>query len=149
MIEGVRITPLKQIPDERGKIMHMLRCDDPDFDQFGEIYFSMVYPGIVKGWHKHQVMTLNYAVVVGQIKLGLFDERKGSPTEGKVQELVLGNENYSLVTVPPGVWNGFQGLGGTPSIVANCATHPHSPDEISRIDPFKNHIPYKWDLKHG
>ena len=57
MIKGVEIHPLKQIPDERGKIMHMLRSDDPYFERFGEIYFSMVYPGVVKGWHLHRLMT--------------------------------------------------------------------------------------------
>ena len=71
MIEGVKVIPLRQIPDERGKIMHMLRADDPHFEKFGEIYFSVVFPGVVKGWHLHKEMTLNYAVVSGNIKLAL------------------------------------------------------------------------------
>lgn len=148
MIEGVLVHPLKQIPDERGKIMHMLRVDDSHFEQFGEIYFSTVFPGVVKGWHIHSVMTLNYAVVVGQIKLVLYDERDSSPTKGEVQELIIGQPNYMLVKVPHGVWNGFKGIGTVPAVVANCATIPHDPDEISRLDPFENHIPYDWSLKH-
>lgn len=148
MIEGVLVHPLKQIPDERGKIMHMLRVDDSHFEQFGEIYFSTVFPGVVKGWHIHSVMTLNYAVVVGQIKLVLYDERDSSPTKGEVQELIIGQPNYMLVKVPHGVWNGFKGIGAVPAVVANCATIPHDPDEISRLDPFENHIPYDWSLKH-
>ena len=67
MIKGVNIIPLKKIPDERGKIMHMLRCDDPHFEKFGEIYFSVAYPGVIKGWHFHKRTTLNYAIIQGMI----------------------------------------------------------------------------------
>jgi len=149
MIKGVEIHPLRQIPDERGKVMHMLRRDDPWFAEFGEIYFSVVHPGKVKGWHLHTKMTLNYAVPSGRIKLVLYDARDDSPTRGEVQEILTGEDSYQLVTVPPGVWNGFTGLGSTPSIVANCATIPHDPDEIVRIDPLSERIPYRWDLRRG
>lgn len=148
MIDGVLITPLRQIPDERGRIMHMLRDDAPHFIQFGEIYFSEVYPGVVKGWHLHTLMTLNYAVISGMIKLVLYDDRSQSPTYGILQELFIGQSNYVLVTIPPMIWNGFKGIGTTPAIVANCATHPHNPNEIKRLDPFNNHIPYNWNLKN-
>jgi len=148
MIEGVKIIPLKIIPDERGMILKMLRSDDPYFEKFGEIYFSVVYPGVVKGWHLHKKMTLNYAVIQGNIKLVLYDERPKSRTKGEIQELFLGRENYNLVKIPPMVWNGFKGIGTVPAIVANCATIPHDPKEISRLDPLNNHIPYDWGLKH-
>jgi len=144
MIDGIFIKSLRQIPDERGKIMHMLRADDPHFEKFGEIYFSVVNPGVVKGWHIHQEMTLNYAVVSGRIKLALYDPREGSPTRGEVQEIFLGDDNYALVRIPPGIYNGFKGLGDRPAIVANCATLPHDPEEIGRLDPFENEIPYDW-----
>ena len=147
-IYGVTIKPLKQIIDERGKIMHMLRCDDAAFDKFGEIYFSIVNPGVIKAWHIHTEMTLNYAVVEGNIKLVLYDERNVSPTSGMVQEIFLGPDNYNLVTIPPKVWNGFKGIGAKPAIVANCSTLPHHIDEIQRLDPLNNHIPYDWSLKH-
>ena len=148
MINGVEVIPLRVIPDERGKVMHMLRCDDPHFDHFGEIYFSMVYPGVVKGWHLHKQMDLNYAVVSGMIKLVLYDDRVDSITRGELQELFVGESNYALVHIPHGIWNGFKGIGVKPAIVANCATLPHDPDEIVRMDPFKNHIPYDWGLVH-
>ena len=148
MIDGVLVKPLKQIPDERGKIMHMLRADDPNFEKFGEIYFSVVYPGVIKGWHLHKAMTLNYAVVSGMIKLVLYDDRPASPTRGELQELFIGEDNYCLVRIPPGIWNGFKGIGTARAIVANCATLAHDPDEILRMDPFTDKIPYKWDLKH-
>jgi dTDP-4-dehydrorhamnose 3,5-epimerase len=149
VIDGVRIHPLRQIPDERGKVMHMLRADAPHFEAFGEIYFSVVNPGVVKGWHLHHRMTINYAVVTGMIKLVLFDDREGSPTRKEIQEIFLGESNYALVTVPPFVWNGFKGIATAPSIVANCATIPHDPTEIERLDPLASHIPYDWSLRHG
>lgn len=149
MIDGVAVRPLKQIIDERGKIMHMLRRDDPHFEEFGEIYFSAVNPGVVKAWHGHRRMTLNYACIFGTIKLVLFDARENSPTHGEVQEIFIGAANYVLVTIPPEVMNGFKGISGYPAIVANCATIPHDPDEIYRLDPVDNDIPYDWSLRHG
>ncbi len=148
MIEGVVVCPLKQIVDERGKVMHMLRSDAPGFRGFGEIYFSTVHPGAIKGWHIHKKMILNYAVPHGLIKFVLYDDRAGSATQGELQELFLGPDNYCLVTVPPLVWNGFKGVGAEPAIVANCASIPHDPEEIDRKDPFDPSIPYDWALKH-
>lgn len=148
MIDGAIIKQLKKIPDERGTIMHMMRADDPLFEQFGEIYFSTVYPGAIKGWHMHKEMTLNYAVVLGMIKLVLYDEREGSPTKGQVQEIFVGWDNYCLVKIPPMVWNGFKGIGTTLAIVANLATIPHRPDEIERLDPLDKRIPYNWELRN-
>lgn len=148
MIQGVEINPLKQIHDERGKIMHMMRNDSPFFKEFGEIYFSCIYPGAIKGWHIHSKMYLNYAVLNGMIKFVLYDDREGSPSRGEIQELFLGPENYCLVTVPPFVWNGFKGIGDEPAIVANCATIPHDPSEIDRLDPFDPRIPYDWSLRN-
>ncbi len=148
MIDGVVIRPLRQILDERGKVMHMLRSDDPGFEAFGEIYFSTVYPDAVKGWHLHKRMTLNYAVVQGRIKFVLFDGREGSPTRGEIQEIFLGPDNYCLVTVPPLIWNGFKGIGCETAIVANCATIPHDAGEIERRDPHDPEICYDWEIKH-
>ena len=149
MIDGVVVKPLRRIADERGFIMHMLRKDDPDFEEFGEIYFSTIYPGAIKAWHLHKEMTLNYAVVVGMIKLVLYDDRDNSPTKGELQEIYIGRENYQLVKVPPLVWNGFKGYGDEMAILANCATLAHDPNEIVRMSPFDTSIPYNWDLKHG
>ena len=149
MIDGVIIKPLGIIPDERGMILKMLRSDDKDYKGFGEMYFSTIYPGVVKGWHIHKKMTLNYAVIHGMIKLVLYDDRPNSPTKGELQEIYLGRENYKLVTIPPMVWNGFKGVGTVTAIVANCATVPHDPEEIERLDPFDKSIPYDWEIRHG
>lgn len=147
MINGVTITPLKQILDERGKVMHMLRNDSDVFVSFGEIYFSCVYPGAVKAWGIHKRMILNYAVPFGRIKLVLYDNRENSLTKGELQEIVLGQDNYSLVTIPALIWVGFQGLGNEMAIVANCASIPHDPEETEKRDIFDHLIPYKWEIK--
>jgi dTDP-4-dehydrorhamnose 3,5-epimerase len=148
-IDGMFVTPLRRIPDERGSVLHMLRDDGEHFERFGEIYFSTVYPGAIKAWHRHREMTLNYAVPVGMVKLVCFDDREDSPTRGVLVELHVGELDYSLVTIPPLVWNGFKGEGTQTALVANCATVHHSPDEIERLDPFSDHIPYDWALRHG
>lgn len=127
----------------------MLRRDWDVFEGFGEIYFSCVFPGKIKAWHIHKRMTLNYAVPLGEIRFVLYDDRPDSPTRGEVQEMVLGPDNYRLVTVPPMIWNGFKGLGSETSIVANCATIPHDPDEIVRRDPMDSTIPYDWTAASG
>jgi len=147
VIDGVQVIPLRRIPDERGTVHHMLKSTDPHFDTFGEIYFTTVYRGAVKGWHRHRDMVLNYACIWGRIKLVLFDDRDGSPTEGELMERFIGSDDYSLVIIPAGVWNGFKGMDEV-SIVANCATLPHDPSRSDRLDPFENDIPYDWALRH-
>jgi dTDP-4-dehydrorhamnose 3,5-epimerase len=148
MIDGVRVVPLQRIPDERGTVMHMLRASDPHFQQFGEIYFSTVYRGVIKGWHRHREITLNYACVFGRVKLVIFDRRPSSPTSGELMEVFLGPDDYSLVVIPPDLWNGFKGMSDPYAIVANCATHPHDPTRSDRLDPFENDIPYDWNVRH-
>jgi dTDP-4-dehydrorhamnose 3,5-epimerase len=128
--------------------MHMMKRTDSIFSEFGEIYFSRVFPGAVKAWHIHEKMTLNYAVPHGNIKFVLYDEREGSATYGEVNEIFLGEDNYQLVTVPPLIWNGFKGLGAEAALVANCSTLPHDPSEIRRLDPESSQIPYDWALKN-
>jgi dTDP-4-dehydrorhamnose 3,5-epimerase len=147
-IEGVEVVPLRRIPDERGTIFHMLRVSDPHFREFGEIYFTSIYPGVIKGWHLHREMTLNYACIHGRIKLVCYDDRDTSATRGNIAEVFLGPDNYSLVVIPPHVWNGMKGMGHDFSIVANCATHVHDPSRSERLNPFNSPIPYDWSVRH-
>ncbi len=148
MIEGVIIKQLDRVIDERGSVLHMLKITDSEFLKFGEIYFSTAYPGVIKGWHLHKQMTLNYAVIKGCIKLVLYDNRDDSPTKGILQQVFMGEKNYCLVVIPPGVYNGYKCIGTEEAIVANCATHPHTSDEIVRLEPFSDKIPYNWDIKY-
>ena len=145
MIADVKITPLKIISDERGKVMHMLRKDSVIFEKFGEIYFSTIYHKSIKGWHLHKESALNYACIKGKVKLVLFDNRDGSSSKGNFQELILSPKNYFLVTIPPNIWNGFKGLDETESIIANCLTLLHNEREMVRKDPFDKSINYEWN----
>jgi dTDP-4-dehydrorhamnose 3,5-epimerase len=145
-IHDVLFTPLKQVRDERGKVMHMLRATDGHFAGFGEIYFSTVEHGSIKAWKRHRRMTLNLACPVGQVRLVIFDDRERSSTFGVIEEVVLGPENYLLATIPPMLWTGFMGLTSESSLVANCASIPHDPAEADRCDPRSPNIPYEWRL---
>ncbi len=147
MIAGVKVVPLERIPDERGVVSHMLRCSDEHFLGFGEIYFSTVYPGAVKAWHRHAPATLNYACVSGEAKVALCDRRDGSPTHDEVMELFIGTANYALIQIPPGIWNGFKAVADAPAVIANCCTHVHGQFDSERLDPFDNDIPYDWGLR--
>ncbi len=149
IIDGVKIIQLRQIIDERGKIMHMMKSTDEHFEKFGEIYFSTCWPNTIKAWHIHQKMTVNNAIVSGRAKLVIYDSREESKTKGNLMEIFLGEDNYKLVQIPPGLANGYKSYGDKLTILANCASLPHDPDEMIKIDPFKNDIPYDWGLKHG
>jgi dTDP-4-dehydrorhamnose 3,5-epimerase len=146
LIEGLQISPLLRIPDERGTVFHMLRASDPIFRGFGEIYFSSVYRDVVKGWHRHAEMTLNYACIWGRVKLVVLDARAESASRGEVEEIFLGPDNYCLVTIPPGLWNGFKGMAEV-SVMANCCTHEHDPSRSERIDPYLNDLGYDWSRR--
>jgi dTDP-4-dehydrorhamnose 3,5-epimerase len=148
-IEGVRIVPLRQIADERGKIMHMMKATDDHFAGFGEIYFSCAWPGAVKAWHIHQRMRVSNAVISGRAKLAMYDLRGSSNTRGVLQEVFLGEDNYVLVQIPPGVANGYKAYGDKLVILANCADIPHDPDEMLKRPPDDPSIPYDWGLRNG
>lgn len=149
MIQDVKIINLKKIPDERGAIFHMLKNTDEHYTKFGEIYFSVCYPGVVKGWHEHTKQTQNYCVIDGMMKLVLFDNRLKSPTYKKLQEIYIGDLNYSLVQIPPFVVNGYKCIGEKKCIVANCSDLSHDPNEMIRHDPNNNKlINYSWEVVH-
>ena len=143
-IEGIKITPLKIIKDHRGSVMHMIRNDNEAFEKFGEIYFSTIFENKIKAWHLHKEATLNYACVFGKVKLVLFDERKTSKTYGEYQELFLSLDNYSLITIPPNIWNGFKGMNKESSIIANCLNLPHNEKEMVRLEIDDMRFNYKW-----
>ena len=151
LIHGVVVKPLKVIPDERGYLMEMLRCDDPFFQKFGQCYLSVGYPGVVKGWHYHKKQTDHFVIVKGMMKVVMYDERPDSPTKGQLNEFFMGERNPILVTIPPGVWHGMKCVSQEPAMLVNTPTEPYNyaePDEI-RADPHKIHIPYDWSRKDG
>lgn len=151
MIDGVVTKVLKVIPDERGFLMEILRKDDPFFQQFGQVYLTVVNPGVVKGWHYHRLQTDHFCVVKGMAKVVLYDSREGSPTKGEVNEFFLGEQNRTLLVIPAGVLHGMKGVGTEPAFLINTPTHPYNytePDEF-RVHPHDNDIPYDWSRKDG
>jgi dTDP-4-dehydrorhamnose 3,5-epimerase len=148
-IVGVVVQPLKQMVDERGAVLHMLRCDSPLFTQFGEIYFSLVFPGVVKAWKRHRQMTQHFAVPVGKIRLVLYDDRALAVSRGRLEEHILGQaDHYALIRIPPLVWYGFQGVAAQPSLVANCTDLPYDPAEVENLPPNSPLLPYNWEKPH-
>ena len=143
-IEGVVIQPLKQIEDERGAVLHMLRVDSPLFCRFGEIYFSLVNPCVVKAWKRHKRMTQLFAVPVGKIQLVIYDDRENSKSKGNLKILQIGRDNYLLVKIPPKVWYGFKCISEHPALVVNCADLPHDPKESESISSHDRNVPYQW-----
>lgn len=151
MIDGVRTKCLRVIPDERGRLMEILRCDDVEFSKFGQVYMTTAYPGVVKGWHYHKIQEDNISVVKGMVKLVLFDQRGDSSTHGEVDEFFLGEHNPMLVHIPPEVLHGFKCVGEEESIIVNLVTEPYNygePDEF-RVPPHSDEIPYNWELEEG
>ncbi len=151
MIDGVILKPLKVIPDERGFLMEILRNDDPFFQKFGQVYLTVVNPGVVKGWHFHRQQTDHFCVVKGMSKVVLYDSREGSLTFGEVNEFFLGEQNRTLLVIPPLVLHGMKGVGTEPAFLINTPTHPYhykEPDEF-RVHPHENDIPYDWSRQDG
>jgi dTDP-4-dehydrorhamnose 3,5-epimerase len=144
MIQGVVIQKLRQIADNRGKVMHMLRADSPLFTEFGEIYFSLINRGAIKAWKRHLRMTQHFAVPIGSIRLVIYDDRKDFGSFNQLEIMGLGEDNYSLVRIPPLVWYGFKGISTSQSLVANCTDLVHDPAEVERLEPFDKRIPYDW-----
>jgi dTDP-4-dehydrorhamnose 3,5-epimerase len=135
MIDGVRLTPLKRISTPNGDVYHAMKRSDCGYNGFGEAYFSAIEPRAVKAWKKHLRMTLNVVVPVGAIRFVLHDDRSESPTAGETWSVVLSPENYMRLTVPPGLWFGFQGVADETSLLLNLADIEHSPDENVQLPP--------------
>jgi dTDP-4-dehydrorhamnose 3,5-epimerase len=151
MIHGVKTKPLRIIPDERGRLMEILRMDDELFMKFGQAYLTSAYPGVVKGWHFHKVQYDNMVVIRGMMKIVLYDSREESPTFGEINEFFLGEHSCQLLHIPPFVFHGFKCISEHEALVINIPTEVYDyshPDEF-RIDPHVNNIPYVWDRKDG
>jgi dTDP-4-dehydrorhamnose 3,5-epimerase len=151
MIEGVVVKKLRVIPDERGRLMEILRNDEEVFLKFGQVYLTTTYPQVVKGWHYHKRQHDSITCVKGMLKLVLYDDREGSSTRGEINEFFIGEQNPSLVRVPVMVYHGWKCISPEEALVVNVPTEPYNaaePDEF-RIDPHNNSIPYRWGRKDG
>ena len=147
LIDGVYLSQLREISDQRGAVLHMIRCDAGSVERIGECYFSEVNSGAVKAWKRHRVQIQNIAVPIGRIRLVIFDDRATSVTKGRLQILELGRpEAYVRVRIPPGLWYGFCNIGNGPALVANCPDLPHDPTESESQSLADSRIPYSWNL---
>lgn len=151
MIDGVKVKQLKVIPDERGRLMEILRCDEEVFEKFGQVYMTTTYPHVVKAWHFHKNQDDHITCVKGMLKLVLADFREDSPTYGEINVFFLGDYNPIMVKVPRGLYHGWKCISEEEALVINVPTEPYNrdaPDE-HRLDPHTNNIPYRWDRKDG
>ena len=149
MIDGVVIKSLRVIPDERGRLMEIIRCDDPVFEKFGQVYLTTTYPKVVKAWHSHMKQDDNITVVKGMLKLVLYDDREESSTRGEVNEFFIGESNPVLVHVPKKILHGWKCISLEEALVINCVTEPYdreNPDE-HRLPYDSPRVPYDWDIK--
>jgi len=151
VIAGVIVRPLKVIPDERGRLMEIVRRDDPFFSGFGQVYLTTIYPGVVKAWHYHKIQTDCFTCVKGMIKVALFDDREDSPTRGSLNQIYVGDYNPSLIAIPPRVYHGWKCISEHEAYVINVPSEPYArsdPDEY-RIDAHDETIPYDWSRRDG
>jgi dTDP-4-dehydrorhamnose 3,5-epimerase len=151
LIDGVLIKDLKVIPDERGWLMEILRNDDPFFAKFGQLYMTVAYPGVVKGWHYHKKQTDHFCCVKGMLKVALYDGREGSPTRGEVNEFFIGEKRPQLIRIPAGVLHGMKGVGVEPALLINVPdqVYDHADPDEFRVPPHDNDVPYDWSRKDG
>ena len=151
MIHDVCTKRLRIIPDERGRLMEILRNDDEEFSRFGQVYMTTTYPQVIKAWHYHKLQDDNIAVVKGMLKLALYDPREDSPTCGAVDQFFIGEHNPTLVHVPKEIYHGWKCISQDEAIVINTVTMPYNyenPDEY-RLPYGTDQIPYDWEIKMG
>ena len=151
MIQDVVVKPLRVIPDDRGYLMEMLRCDDPFFERFGQSYLTCANPAVVKGWHYHRVQVDHFVCVSGLAKVVLYDRREASPTRGELQEFFMGALNPILLRIPPLVLHGFTAVGRDPALIINFPSDPYDyqhPDEF-RVAWNSPEVPYDWTVRNG
>jgi dTDP-4-dehydrorhamnose 3,5-epimerase len=141
-ITGVQLTPLKIIAGDTGSVLHALKQHETSYNGFGEAYFSTVNHNVVKGWKRHRRMLLNIVVPSGAIAFMMYDGREDSDTFRQTQQVVLSQQNYHRLTVPPGVWMAFKGVSETTNMLLNIASIPHDPTEADSLPLHNDVIPY-------
>ena len=127
-LDEILVPPLERIPTGGGEVLHALKKSDIGFKEFGEVYFSWVEKGCIKAWKCHQRMTLNLVVPIGKVNFVFHSTKE----ENSFRTENIGDERYVRLTVPPGIWFGFQGISAGHSLLMNFADLEHDPDEVER-----------------
>lgn len=151
LIHGVTARNLKEIADERGRLMEIMRRDDKEFSAFGQVYVTTAYPGVVKAWHCHKLQDDNMTALRGMVKIVLYDDREDSPTRGAINEFFIGDHNHTLLHIPRSVWHGFKCISDSEAMIVNVVTECYNydkPDEYRKA-PHGSDIPYDWTRKDG
>lgn len=133
MIFGVSLYDEKQITVPKGNVFHAIKSCSEGFCGFGEVYFSQIEQGAIKGWKRHNRYTLNIVVPIGKIRFVIYDDRDNSQTFGQFEEIILSpNGNYKRLTVAPGLWMAFQGLDEGISMLMDIIPELHDTSEIDK-----------------
>lgn len=135
-MDGVILTPLKQIYHPKGDIFHAMKKSDVGFEGFGEAYFSTINQSDTKGWKKHTQMTLNLVVPMGEIEFIVYDENTKEFFSAK-----LSQTNYQRLTIKPNLWMAFRGVGEY-NILLNLSSMEH--DSLEAINKELDFITYAW-----
>lgn len=148
MIDGVKKIPLKRHADDRGYLIEILRSDSPHFQKFGQVYLTTCRRHVIKAWHAHRRQTDHFYVIKGTVKVGLYDDRPGSPTAGRYQQEVLGEEGQDvLLIIPPLVWHGQMALSGM-SYLINIPTEPYQAQEPDELRKKVEELEDIWTIKN-
>tara|TARA_B100001778_G_C18486881_1_gene583111 strand:+ start:209 stop:646 length:438 start_codon:yes stop_codon:yes gene_type:complete len=145
MLSGMIKTNLNIIEAEAGSVYHGIKNTDSSFKKFGEVYFSSVKKDKIKAWKLHQEMTLNLFVPVGSVLFYFIDDRENSATFNQRFKIILSQNPYFRLTVPPNLWFGFRGVSSGLNLICNVSDLPHDPNEILRKE--LNEIRIDWSLE--
>lgn len=144
-IHDLILSPLKQIGDERGAVFHFLNANSPTFHGFGEAYYSKIFENVVKGWKCHNTIYQNFCVPYGTVRIVIYDKRFDSPSYNTIEEIVLDDaEQYSMLSMPPGLWYAFKCESKGFSLLANIISIKHDPSESQNLPIDSKEIPYEW-----
>jgi dTDP-4-dehydrorhamnose 3,5-epimerase len=138
LLNKIKVTKLSTFSLDSGDVLHAMRNDDPGYNGMGEVYFSFINPKAIKAWKLHYRMTLNLVVPIGMVRFVFLDSQR--PKVSRVED--IGEQNYTRLTVPPGIWFGFKGLSDEPSLVTNIADLKHDPNEVTKKSV--TYFEYKW-----
>jgi dTDP-4-dehydrorhamnose 3,5-epimerase len=75
------------------------------------------------------------------VHFALFDDRPHSPTAGQRDDVIIGETNHHLLTIPPLVWYAFQNTGAATALIGSCASLPHDPSESEKREFSDDRMP--------
>ena len=120
-----------------------MKESDVGYAGFGEAYFSTIKHGEIKGWNLHRKMTLNLVVPMGKVTFVIYDDKDGSNSKENYFKVTLSQTNYQRLTVSPGLWLAFKGIGSSTNLILNVANMEHDSKELDRME--LGRVDYNWE----